>query len=255
MKDSLIFYISQYDAVKELNDEQLGRLFRALFETQIQNNQKQPENNSKKVVLGDDIKIAFNFINNQLVVDAKKYQEKVEKLTANAKKGGAKKGNQNARKQQNNQNNQIESDNVNVNVNDNANVNVNVNADDECKCAGTTDGCFPSSASQPKDEIVEFYLNNINPMPTAHELELLESYEQDTSHELIIYAMEKAVENKARSIAYVKGILNSWASKGITTLAEAKEEGNKKQADTGQEMKNVWDVFVKNHEKDGENTT
>ena len=252
MKDSLIFYISQYDAVKELNDEQLGRLFRALFETQIQNNQKQHENNSKKVVLGDDIKIAFNFINNQLVVDAKKYQEKVEKLTANAKKGGAKKGNKNARKQQNNQNNQIDSvnDNVNVNVNDN----VNDNAEEKEKEKETTLDCF-SSASAQKDDIIDFYLNNINPMPTPHELELLESYEQDTSHELIIYAMEKAVEKKARSIAYVKGILNSWASKGITTLAEVKEQEKPKPTNTGQEMQSVWDAFVKNHEKDGENTT
>ena len=133
MKDSLIFYITQYEAVKELNNEQLGRLFRALFETQIQNNSKQLKNNSKEVVLEDDIKIAFNFINNQLVVDNKKYQDKVEKLRINAKKGGAPKGNQNAKKQPKQPNNQIECDNDNDNDNVNVNDNVVVKENDKKK--------------------------------------------------------------------------------------------------------------------------
>ena len=117
MKDSLIFYIQQYIAIKDLDNEQLGRLFRTIFEKQLGN----------EVVLDDDIKIAFNFINNQLVVDNRRYEEKIAKLTANAKKGGAPKGNQNAKKQLNNQNNQIEGVNVNDNVNVNVNVNDNVN--------------------------------------------------------------------------------------------------------------------------------
>ena len=54
-KDSLIFYLSQYEAIKTLSNEQLGRLFRALFEKQLQNNSKTTE---KEVVLEEDIKIA-----------------------------------------------------------------------------------------------------------------------------------------------------------------------------------------------------
>ena len=44
------------------------------------------------------------------------------------------------------------------------------------------------------------YLNNINPTPTPIEAELLESYISDTPAELINFAIEKAVENKARSM-------------------------------------------------------
>ena len=79
MKDSFVLYTSQYVAIKELEDEQLGRLFRALFEKQLGN----------EVVLANDIKIAFNFINNQMVVDNQKYKKKCETLKNNAKKGGA----------------------------------------------------------------------------------------------------------------------------------------------------------------------
>lgn len=88
-KDSVIFYISQYEAVKSFSDERLGRLFRALFEKQLGN----------EVVLDDDVKIAFNFINNQMVIDRDKYNKKCEINRNNGKKGGAPKGNKNASKQ------------------------------------------------------------------------------------------------------------------------------------------------------------
>ena len=62
-KDSLIFYISHYNIIKKLNNEQLGRLFRSIFEKQLGND----------VVLDNDIEMAFDFINNQLLVDKEKY--------------------------------------------------------------------------------------------------------------------------------------------------------------------------------------
>lgn len=109
MKDSFVLYTSQYVAIKELEDEQLGRLFRALFEKQLGN----------EVVLTNDIKIAFNFINNQMVVDNQKYKKKCETLKNNAKKGGAPKGNQNAKKQK-----QPNREKNNLNDNDNDNVTI-----------------------------------------------------------------------------------------------------------------------------------
>ena len=75
-----------------------------------------------------------------------------------------------------------------------------------------------------KDKVMDFYLNNINSTITNYEAETLEDYKNDLAEELIIYAMEKAVEKKQRNLAYVKGIMNSWIKKGITTLQEAKEE-------------------------------
>lgn len=87
-RDSLIFYISHYQIIKHLSDEQLGKLFRGLFEKQLGN----------KVVLEGEVAMAFNFINNQLLVDQKKYDDILSKRSIAGKKGGAPKGNQNARK-------------------------------------------------------------------------------------------------------------------------------------------------------------
>lgn len=80
------------------------------------------------------------------------------------------------------------------------------------------------SIEQNANQVMQFYLSNINSTPVIKEVEILESYEKDLPQDLIIYAMEKAVERKQRNLAYIKGILNSWINKGITTLAEAQEE-------------------------------
>lgn len=124
-RDSLVFYISQYEAVKELNNEQLGTLYRAIFETALGNEPEIPH----------DIKIAYNFIQNQVKVDAAKYDEKIRKCSESGKLGGAPKGNKNASKTNKTSKNKQTVDSLvsnkqnklNVNVNENVNVNVNVN--------------------------------------------------------------------------------------------------------------------------------
>lgn len=44
------------------------------------------------------------------------------------------------------------------------------------------------------------------------------------SSDLIILAMQKAVEANKRTIQYIKGILNNWSKKGIKTVIEAEKE-------------------------------
>ena len=95
------------------------------------------------------------------------------------------------------------------------------------------------------DVVMKFYLNNINSTPVIREIEILESYKEELPQDLILYAMEKAVENKGRSLGYIKGILNSWKSKGITTLAEAKEERKVTQND------DAWEIARKQLEQEG----
>lgn len=86
-----------------------------------------------------------------------------------------------------------------------------------------------NSIDKNSSSVMEFYLNNINSTPVAREVEILESYEKELPQDLIMYAMEKAIEKKQRNLGYIKGILNSWISKGITTLAEAKDEKKSEQ--------------------------
>lgn len=74
------------------------------------------------------------------------------------------------------------------------------------------------------DEIVDFYNNNIGTI-TQYSFQILKDYEKEMGTELVIFAMQKAVESNARNIRYIKAVLNSWSNKGIKSLVEAKEEG------------------------------
>lgn len=105
---SFILYTNYYEILSDLSNEKLGELFRAILE--YKTTKKQP-------VVSVDLLVVFKFIKNQLDMDEEKYNKTCLKNKNNAKKGGAPKGNQNARKQpkttQNNHN-----DNENDNDND-----------------------------------------------------------------------------------------------------------------------------------------
>lgn len=74
--ESFLIYKSFYAPISKMSNEQLGRLFRAIFEYQI---------NGREDV-DDDLQMAFGFFKNQFWIDEQKYQIKVEKLKDNANK-------------------------------------------------------------------------------------------------------------------------------------------------------------------------
>ena len=74
--ESFLIYKSFYAPISKMSNEQLGRLFRAIFEYQI---------NGREDV-DDDLQMAFGFFINQFWIDEQKYQVKVEKLKNNANK-------------------------------------------------------------------------------------------------------------------------------------------------------------------------
>ena len=74
--ESFLLYKAFYAPISKMSNEQLGRLFRAIFEYQI---------NGREDV-DDDLQMAFGFFINQFWIDEQKYQVKVEKLKNNANK-------------------------------------------------------------------------------------------------------------------------------------------------------------------------
>jgi len=219
-KDSFVFYMSQYDAIKDLSNEQLGRLFRALFENQRQNNLKTTENN---VVLDNDIKIAFNFINNQMVVDNEKYLKKCETLRNNAKKGGAPKGNQNARKQK-----QPNRKKNNLNDNENEHVNVNGNEYDNGLLLNTT-------------TIYSYIEENFGRTLSSLEFTQIDEWLLSFEEDIIKYAIKIAVFNNVKTFNYVDGILKNWQSCNYKTLQEIKDAQKKKSSNSKGEKKELFD--------------
>lgn len=103
-RESFLIYTSFYKPVSKLSDEQLGRLFRALFRYNLE----------EGVEVDPDIEMAFEFFKNQMDIDNSKWLKKVEKLRENAKKSRSKQMLPNATKS-----NPIGLVNVNENVNEN----------------------------------------------------------------------------------------------------------------------------------------
>lgn len=72
-------------------------------------------------------------------------------------------------------------------------------------------------------KVSKFYEENIN-LLTPYTSKVLEDYTKELGPELVIYAMQLAVEANVRTIKYIKAILNNWSKANIRTLLEAKNE-------------------------------
>lgn len=193
-RDSFIFYRSFYEAISELPKENQADTYDAIMQYAL---------NQKEIELTGISKAIFSLVKPQLDANYKKYEngkQKKSKKEAKVK--------QNESKAETNVN-----DNENVNVNDNVNDNDNDNVGDSC-----VDGL---------QEVIDFYSNNIGFL-NPYGLKILESYVEDMSSDLVIYAMQIAVENNKKTISYIKAILNNWSKANIKTLEEAKRENKKK---------------------------
>lgn len=215
-KDSLVFYLSQYEAIKSLNNEQLGRLFRAIFEKQLQNNSKTTE---KEVVLEDDIIIAFNFINNQLLVDNEKYLKRCETNRNNGKKGGAPKGNKNAQRQPKQPNGVKNKPNDNENENDNEN------------------DIKEKQEKEKKYEIFSYIENNFGVVIGGTNYEKIKEYLKIYNDEVLCYAIDLCVLNDVTTLSYFCGIVENWISLKLTTLKEIKSNEKKFKSNSPKEEK------------------
>lgn len=73
------------------------------------------------------------------------------------------------------------------------------------------------------DEIINFFSSNLH-LPTPHEGEKLRLlYEDLKGGDLILKAMEIAVENRVRTFRYIESILYNWMDLNLHTLDEVEE--------------------------------
>lgn len=82
---------------------------------------------------------------------------------------------------------------------------------------------------------IKFYMENINPLITPHEVEILSDYCNDLSEDLIIYAMQDAIEHKAMNMKYIKSILERYIRQNIRTVEQIKNQNNNKKQETDEE--------------------
>jgi len=211
-KDSFILYTEQKEVIDKLSDEQAGKLIKAIYEY-VETGQM-----PKLDALLEIIVIPFK---QNIDRNANKYEE-TKKKRSEAGKIGAEVKKQMKAKQANANFAKSKQANQADNVNDNENVKVNENDNDNNNNDFVSDSCVDGL-----QEVIDFYSNNIGFL-NPYGLKILESYVEDMSSELVVYAMQIAVENNKKTISYIKAILNNWSKANIKTLEEAKKENKKK---------------------------
>jgi len=81
-RQSFIIYKNFYEPIKHLNNTDLGKLFRAIFEYNL------AEKNVNGVVVPPEVKIPFEFFRNQFNLDEAKWMKRVNASRENGMKGG-----------------------------------------------------------------------------------------------------------------------------------------------------------------------
>ena len=226
MKDSFIFYLSQYQAIACLTNEQLGRLFRTIFEMKLGN----------EVIIDDDIRIAFNFINNQLNIDADKWEEEKNKRSEAGKKHT---GNQYTRIKEMEQMEQCSNrsklngtngTNGTVNVNDNVNENVNVN---DIYIAPSEQSSSGDDTAKANNDVKHKFGEYKHVLLKDKELQALQK-DYSNWEELIKYLDEyiemKGYKAKNHYLAIRKWVVDAVKRKPVNTV---KQENS------------IWDQFLK----------
>lgn len=74
--------------------------------------------------------------------------------------------------------------------------------------------------------IFEYLETNFGRTISPREFEIIDSYQETFSLDIIKEAIDRACINNAKTIRYVMGVLNSWKSKGFKKIEECRNEFN-----------------------------
>lgn len=152
-KNSFIVYYNYRETLEDLTNEQVGLLFRALFDYEI--DRVEPD-------FSGELKMAFKFIKKDLDVNLLKYDNICERNRKNGQNGGAPIGNQNAKKQpkqpkQPDNDNEYDNDNILLSKKERKEDNIK-NINNNAHARTTYDDIFEDFCVEPelKDVLVEF---------------------------------------------------------------------------------------------------
>ena len=81
-----------------------------------------------------------------------------------------------------------------------------------------------ATLSQTDINIFQYLENNFGRTISHSEIEQIHSYQETFTEDIIKEAIDRACANNIKTIGYVKGILNSWKSKGYKTIEQCKKE-------------------------------
>lgn len=88
------------------------------------------------------------------------------------------------------------------------------------------------------DNVFDYYQRYISPVISPTIAEEIGLWVDDLSEEIVIKAMDIALERNIRNWSYISGILRDWANRGLTTIEQIEADqmrfrGKKQRGDSG----------------------
>ena len=200
-KKAFLLYLDYEDNLKELTDEELGQLLRAIFK--YERTREEPQN------LGLLVKVAFGFIKGNLNRDREKYDKRSETSAINGKKGGRP-----STKKPNSKPNEKPKKPKK------ADIDIEIGIDTVTDTDIDTETVVDSISY-----CEEQFGRTLSPV----EYQLIADWHEWFTDDVINYAIDKTIRNGARALSYTEAIINSWHDKGFKTLRECELEKKSKE--------------------------
>lgn len=235
-RKSFLIYLTYKEQFDLLSDAELGSLIRGIMEY---------EDTGKEPNLDGMSKMAFSFIKTTLDRDNKKWEDTKNKRSEAGRRGMQSRWNKDNEDNKNddNTNNVITNDNniIDIITNDNNVINDITKITDNSKLliVNSNSKCNSNSCSKESEDVkkvISAYEDNIGQFLPAT-AELLLSYLDDLTADMIVHAIKIASNRNKKSASYVSGILNSWINKGFKTLSDVQAE--EQQQDTTKSTKSI----------------
>lgn len=208
MKDGVLFYRSHFDNIKDLNNDELGQIFRACM-------------TGDTGVMAPHVKMAYNFIVSQIRRDDEKYANIIEKRRAAGRKGGLKKeeckDNQEAKQTEANQANESlkdkdkVKDKVKDKIKDKDKVKDNIDINRESIESGCTAVAVPLPTLEANRDK---FINSLTPYRDRYPQQMLDDFadywtEPNKSRTRMRYQLEKTWDTARRLATWAKRE-NEW---------------------------------------------
>lgn len=240
-KESFLLSLEDKPLLDELTNEEAGILIKAIYEYEFTGECPQ--------ILDRVVRMVFNQLKDKLDKNREKYVDKCKKraeaaksrylqneqLHANAS-NCMQKEQMHANATDNDNDYDIDNDNDIIIINDDN----NISADDK---DDKGDSCV--------DGPIEFFEKNIILTSAGdYEKKTISNLELKIGKDLLLYAMQKAIDHNAKSIKYIKSIINNWIKQKVTTLEEAEKINNIFELKKGQNQFNSKNDDVNSAELD-----
>lgn len=199
-KKAFLMYYEYEEQLKDLSDEELGKLIRAMFKFE-----KLGFEDENLTPLAN---MAFGFIKRNLIRDRENYDKRSETSKINGKKGGRPK---NEKPKKPNSETYSKPNNLTKPDKDKDKDKDKVKVNDKDKDKEVVDSITYCE---------EQFGRTLSPV----EYQLIMNWREWFSDDVINYAIDKSIKNGARALSYTEAIINSWHDKGFKTLHECELE-------------------------------